>query len=97
MSKRGGDGNPGPMSVEKPLEVGGTIPLALAAPLMMEHELPNWTWGSFAESWDTMRPLLLGGPCGARSSLFVTQETGQGLKSLWLKMVDTGMFGPIRA
>jgi hypothetical protein len=35
------------------------------------------------ESWDTMRPYLIGSPCGKRSSLFVDEATGQAIKRLY--------------
>lgn len=43
-----------------------------------------------------MRPYFLGTPNGSRSSLFVTQETGQVLKTLWNTIINTGMYGNIR-
>ena len=33
---------------------------------------------------------------GARSSLFVSQETGQAIKKIWNALIFTGMFGPIK-
>ena len=73
---------------------GGIIPLSLAAPLMLEKELPEWREAVLAEPWKAMRDDILGRPHGARSSLFVNQETGQRLKKLWSALVETGMFGP---
>jgi hypothetical protein len=43
-----------------------------------------------------MQPYLLGAPHGSRSSLFVTQETGQTIKKVWNLLINTGMFGPIK-
>lgn len=74
----------------------GPIPLAVAMPLMLQKEIPAWEWAQVAETWETMRHYLLGGPRGARSSLFVTQETGQAMKKLWESLIFTGMFGPIK-
>jgi hypothetical protein len=80
----------------KPLAMGKLIPLKLALPLLLEKELPMWEWAEVAETWETMRPYFLGEPCGARSSLFVSQETGQGIKKIWESLIYTGMFGPIK-
>lgn len=80
----------------KMLETGGTIPARLAVPLMLEQELPMWTFAEVAETWETMRPYLLGSPHGQRSSLFVTQETALAMKKIYLGMAETGMFGPMR-
>lgn len=80
----------------KPLQSDGLIPLATAMPLLLEHELPCWTWSQVAETWNTMRPYFLGAPHGSRSSLFVSQETGQAMKKVWESIINTGMFGPIR-
>jgi hypothetical protein len=80
----------------KPLTRDGTIPLSLALPLLLEKEVPRWREAEVAEPWDVMRPYILGSPHGSRSSLFVNQVTGQGLKKIWNSLMDTGMFGPIR-
>lgn len=81
---------------EKPLLMDGTIPLSIATPLILENEVPCWRWSDVAETWETMRPYLLGQPHGSRSSLFVNQETGQGIKKVWHALINTGMFGPIK-
>lgn len=81
---------------QRPLEAGGLIPLALAVPLILEKEVPCWHWSEVAETWETMRPYLIGRPHGSRSSLFVSQETGQAIKKLWNALIYTGMFGPIK-
>jgi hypothetical protein len=80
----------------KPLELGGTIPLSIAMPLLLEQEVPSWSWAQVAETWETMRPYFLGQPHGSRSSLFVSQETGQAIKKIWNALIYTGMFGPIK-
>ena len=77
------------------LEQGSLVPKKLAVPLMLEQELPGWTWAQRSETWETMRPYLLGEPCGNRSSLFVSQDTALALKKMHLAMVDSGMFGPV--
>lgn len=72
------------------------IPKSLAVPLMLEQELPVWRWSERAESWETMRPYLLGEPHGNRSSLFVGQETALAIKKVYLSLVESGMFGPLK-
>lgn len=80
----------------EPLETDGTIPLSIAMPLILEKEVPCWHWAEVAETWETMRPYFLGSPHGSRSSLFVSQETGQTIKKIWIALISTGMFGPIK-
>jgi hypothetical protein len=80
----------------KSLNADGTIPLSIAIPLILEQEVPCWRWSQYAETWETMRYYLLGCPHGARSSLFVNQETGQGIKKIWNALIYTGMFGSIK-
>lgn len=81
---------------DRPLNRDGTIPLALAVPLLLEKEVPCWRWSKLGETWETMRPYFLGQPNGSRSSLFVDQETGQAIKKIWNSLIYTGMFGPIK-
>jgi len=80
----------------RPLNRDGTIPTALAVPLMLEKELAAWRQAQVAETWNTMAPYVLGQPCGSRSSLFINEETGQALKTIWNALINTGAFGPIR-
>lgn len=80
----------------RPLNRDGTIPAALAAPLLLERELAAWRQAQVAETWKTMAPYILGQPCGSRSSLFINEENGQILKTLWNTLIDTGIFGPVR-
>ncbi|UWP93721.1 hypothetical protein K3X13_04220 [Aliiroseovarius crassostreae] len=80
----------------EPLLSGKLIPKNLAVPLMLEQELPCWRWSSRAEKWETMRPYLLGEPHGSRSSLFVDQETALAMKRIYMSMVESGMFGPLK-
>ena len=77
------------------METDGTIPKRVAVPLYLEKEIPNWWRAKFAESWETMRPYILGSPRGSRSSLFVNQDTGHTLKTIHNMLINTGMFGPI--
>lgn len=81
---------------EKPLGMDGMIPLSIAMPLILEKEVPCWRWADVAETWESMRPYFLGRPHGSRSSLFVSQETGQAIKKIWNALIYTGMFGPIK-
>lgn len=71
------------------------VPKWLAVPLMLEQELPCWRWAQRPESWETMRPYFLGSPHGARSSLFVDQDTALALKKTHNALVDSGMFGAL--
>lgn len=78
-----------------PLDDNGMIPLAVAAPLLLEQEIPCRHSAQVAETWEAMRSYFLGWPHGSRSSLFVSQETGQGLKKMWDAVIATGMFGKV--
>lgn len=78
------------------LDAGHLIPKRLAVPLMLEKELPCWRWAQRAETWETMRPYLLGEPHGGRSSLFVGQETALAMKHVYMAIVQSGMFGPLK-
>lgn len=80
----------------KTLPMDKLVPLAIAMPLLLEKEIPCHEWSQVAETWETMRPYFLGAPRGARSSLFVSQETGQAMKKVWEALIYTGMFGPIK-
>ena len=81
---------------KRPLGPGKMVPKSLAVPLMLEMEFPSWRWATRAERWETMRPSFLGAPYGSRSSLFVNQETALAMKRIYLAMVETGMFGPLK-
>jgi len=81
---------------EKPLPSDRMVPLSIAIALILEKEVPCSEWSQVAETWESMRPYFLGRPHGARSSLFVSQETGQTIKKIWDALIYTGMFGPIR-
>lgn len=80
----------------RPMEADGTIPQGLAIGLLIEAEMKYWREGQFAETWETMRPYILGRPCGSRSSLFINQDTGRAIKKFWNTWIETGMFGPIK-
>lgn len=80
----------------RPLASDRSIPLSIAIPLLLENELPMWQTAEVAETWESMRSNFLGKPHGKRSSLFVNQETGQGIKKIWESLINTGMYGPIK-
>lgn len=78
------------------MEEDGTIPSNAAIGLMLESEVPNWRNAVYSESWEDMRGQLMGYPHGARSSLFVNQQTGQKMKSFWNQLIKTGVLGEER-
>lgn len=78
------------------LELGKLIPKRMAVGLMLDQELKGWHWSQLGESWETMRPYFLGDPHGARSSLFVSQDTAMAMKRIWLAVTESGVFGPVR-
>ena len=77
------------------LESGHFVPRRQAIGRMIEGEVRQWRDADVSESWETMRPYFLGDPYGARSSLFVTQETGMAMKRAWIAISESGMFGRI--
>jgi len=74
----------------------GTISQRSAVALMIEEEMKAWNDAQVGETWNTMRPYLLGHPCGKRSSLFVNQKTGQAMRKVFETIMNAGVFGPIR-
>lgn len=81
---------------ESPLELGKLVPKRVAIGLMLDQEVNNWHWSSFGETWETMRGYFLGEPHGARSSLFVSQDTALAMKRIWLALTESGLFGPVK-
>lgn len=79
-----------------PLSLGHYVPKRLAVPLMMEVELLKRQWTERAEHWDVMRRYLLGEPHGSRSSLFVDQDTAMTIKKIYVAMIESGMYGPLK-
>lgn len=75
------------------LNVDGTIPGRTAIGLMLEREIPNWKMADYSEPWEAMKESMLGEPHGARSSLFVDQQTGQMMKTIWNQLIKTGLWG----
>lgn len=76
------------------LDSGRFIPKRTAIGLMLDHEIPHWHRSEVAETWERMSGYLLGHPHGARSSLFVSQETGMAMKKVWTVLSESGVFGP---
>lgn len=70
------------------------IPKKVAVARLLETELPCRHIGNQVESWNYMRPHFLGCPHGSKSSLFVEEETGQAMKTIWTSLVDLGVFNP---
>lgn len=73
-----------------------TISQRFAIGAMLDEELACWKNAQVAETWDTMRPLFLGQPCGSKSSLFVNQKTGLTMKKVWEAIIQAGVYGPIK-
>jgi hypothetical protein len=81
---------------DKPIPLNRMIPAPLALPLLLQKELPGCEWAEVGETWETMRSYFLGRPHGARSSLFVDQDTALTMKKVWNLLLNTGMFGTIK-
>lgn len=60
---------------------------------MLERDVPPWKETMYSETWETMKGEILGYPYGARSSLFVNQQTGQILKTVWTQLVKAELWG----
>lgn len=73
-----------------------TIPKNIAIGLMLENEVPCWRESQCGETWETMRPYLMGEPCGKRSSMFLDQEAGQAMKKVYEAITYSGMFGNLK-
>lgn len=80
----------------KPIHNDRTIPKDIAVGLMLEAEVPCWRWSKYGETWENMRPYLMGEPCGKRSSMFLDQEAGQAMKKVYQAIIYSGMFGPLK-
>ncbi|MGM8931367.1 hypothetical protein [Salinicola halophyticus] len=80
---------------EKRINPDNTVPLSVAMQLLLMKEIPCSEWSQVAETWESMRPYFLGSPHGSRSSLFIDQESGQKIKTVWNQVIGTGMFGDI--
>jgi len=79
----------------RPINIDKTIPKNLAVGLMLEEEVPCWRRSELGETWENMRPYLMGQPCGKRSSIFLDQEAGQTMKKVYEAITYSGMFGPL--
>ena len=80
----------------RPMPSDRTIPKDIAVGLMLEQEVPCWRGSQRGETWETMRPYLLGRPSGKRSSIFLDQEAGQTMKKVYEAITYSGMFGPLK-
>ncbi len=81
---------------QKPMPNDKTIPKNIAIGLMLENEIPCWRESQCGETWETMRPYLMGKPCGKRSSMFLDQEAGQAMKKVFEAITYSGMFGNLK-
>lgn len=79
------------------LELGsdGKIPNRDAIRWCTEYLVKNMEHAQVAETWWSMRPILLGEPHGSRSSLFVNQHTGTHIKKILEALNNSGVYGPI--
>lgn len=80
---------------ERGHESDGTILRQAAVGRFLEQQLATWTEAEAGESWKTRRNHFLGQPCGARSSLFINQDTGQKMKTAWNAILASGVFGEV--
>lgn len=71
----------------------GTIAPRNATALFLKAFCESATESTRPEEWKDILGYVIGGPCGNRSSLFVNQATGQGLKNLLLQLNKSGLFG----
>lgn len=77
------------------LETDGTIRGRDALAWFVRQIADQAEGAQVAETWWNMRTNILGGPHGARSSLFVSQHTGLHMRKILESMNASGMFGPI--
>jgi hypothetical protein len=80
----------------KPMPNDRTIPKNIAVGLMLENEVPCWRESQCGETWESMRPYLIGEPCGKRSSMFLDEEAGQTIKKVYEAITYSGMFGNLK-
>lgn len=78
------------------LEADGTIRSRDALAWFVQQAAAEASSAQVAESWWNIRPNLLGGPHGSRSSLFVNQHTGNHMRKILEAMNTSGMFGPVK-
>ena len=79
------------------LEADGTIRSRDALAWCSQFLVKNARVSQIAETWWNMLEYnILGGPHGARSSLFVNQYTGGHMRKILETFNNSGMFGPIR-
>jgi hypothetical protein len=80
-----------------PLSSNHMIPKSVAIPLMIEKAMEIWHHTEVGEPWNNVSAAMLGQPGGARSSLFVNQDTGLAMKHVYQAMLESGMYGPTYA
>ena len=78
------------------LEADGTICSRDAITWFAQQAAEEASSAQVAETWWNIRSNLLGGPHGSRSSLFVSQYTGNHIRKILEAMNASGMFGPIK-
>jgi len=81
------------MNVE--LEADGTIRSRDAIAWFTQNMAAAADGAQVAETWWNIRPNILGGPHGSRSSLFVNQHAGLHMRKILEAMNASGMFGPV--
>ena len=77
------------------LEAGGTIRSRDAIVWFAQNTAAAADGAQVAETWWNIRPNILGGPHGSRSSLFVNQHAGLHMRKILEAMNASGMFGPV--
>jgi len=77
------------------LEADGTIRSRDALAWFVRHMADAAENARVGETWWNIRSHILGAPGGARSSLFVNQNTGVHMRRILEAMNNSGMFGPI--
>jgi hypothetical protein len=73
---------------------GQEIPLSYIMRNTMAWFMKMAESSQIAEDWKNISSYVLGSPCGAVSSPFITEEVGFRLRSLARALNDSGLFGP---
>jgi len=63
---------------------------------MLATELEGAERAACTETWDTMKPYLLGTPHGSSQSMFVSDDTSKEIRKMYKAMAASGIFGPER-
>lgn len=83
------------VAVNVELEADGTIRSRDAIAWFAQTTAAAADGAQVTETWWNIRPNILGGPHGSRSSLFVNQHAGLHMRKILEAMNASGMFGPI--